>query len=95
MTAVKVVENGLPASKVVCLLMVFLPVWRVLSQGGRGRGGARLKPVSPLLSLLHVKVQKRPPVFVAFHFDPLTFNFIYGPDLCYISFDLVRLGPSI
>ena len=35
------------------------------------------------------------PVLVAFHFSPLTFNFIYGPDFCYISFDLVRLGPSI
>ena len=30
-----------------------------------------------------------------FNFGPLTFNFVYGPDFCYISFDLVRLDPSI
>ena len=30
-----------------------------------------------------------------FHFGPCTFNFVYGPDFCYISFELVGLGPSI
>ena len=34
-------------------------------------------------------------VFCTFHFGPLTFNFVFGPDFCYISFDLVRLGPPI
>ena len=87
--------NGLPASLSVRLLLVFLPVRHVLSHGGRGRGCGRLKPISPFLSLMHVKVQKRPLVLVSFHFGPLTFNFVYGPDFCYISFGLVRLGHSI
>ena len=32
---------------------------------------------------------------MAFHFGPLTFNFVYGLDFYYISFDLIRLGLSI
>ena len=90
-----VAGNELSLSNPVHLRLVFLPVRRVSSHGGRGRGGGWLNPVSPFLSLLHVKVQKRPPVLVTFHFGPLTFNFVYGTDFCYISFDLVRLGPSI
>ena len=66
-----------------------------LSSDGRGRGGGRLKSLQPFLSLLHVKVQESPPVIMLFHFGPCTFNFVYGPDFCYISFELVGLGPSI
>ena len=35
------------------------------------------------------------PSFRYFHLGPSTFNLFFGPDFCYISFDLVRLGPSI
>ena len=87
--------NGLPAPNPVRLRLVFLPVRRVFPHGGRGRGGGRLKPVVPFLSLLHVKVQKSPSGFVYFHFGPLTFNCVYGPYFSYLSFDFVRLGPSI
>ena len=75
--------------------LVFLPVRRVLSSDGHERGGGRLKPLQPFLSPLHVKVQESPPVLFILHFGPCTFNFVYGPDFCYISFDLVRLGSSI
>ena len=95
MTVDRVAGNGLPASLSVRLLLVFLSVRRVFSHGGRGHDGGLLKQVSPFLSLLHVKVQPSPPVLVMFHFGPCTFNFVYDPDFCCISFDLVRLGPSI
>ena len=90
-----VAGNGLPASNPVRLRLVFLPVRRIFPHGGRGRGGGRLNSVAPFLSLLHVKVQKSPPGFVYFHFGPLTFNCVYEPDFSYISFDFLRLGPSI
>jgi hypothetical protein len=90
-----VAGNVIPASLPVRLRLVFLPVRRVFAHGGCGRGDGRLKPVSPFLSFLHVKVQKSPPVLIAFHFGPFNFNCVYGPDFCYISFDFVRLGPSI
>ena len=77
------------------LRMVFLPVGRVPLSDVRGRGGGRLNPRQPFLSLLHVKVQESPLFLLLFHFGPCTFNFVYGPDFCYISFDLVQLGPSI
>ena len=73
----------------------FLLVWRVFENDGRGRGDGRLKPLATFLSLLHVKVQESPPILVPFHFSPWTLNFVYDPDFCYISFDLIRLGPSI
>ena len=69
--------------------MVFLSVQRVLSKDGRGRGGGRLNPLATFLPLLDVKMQKTPPSFLLFHFGPLTFNFVFGPDFCYISFDLM------
>ena len=75
--------------------LVFLPVRRVLSSDGRGSDSGRLKPLQSFLSLLHVKVQESPPVLMFFHFGPCTPNFVYGPDFCYINFDLVRLGLSI
>ena len=90
MRADTVSGNGLLSS-----LSMNLPVWRVWSHGGRGCGGGRLKLVSPFLSLLLVKVQERPLVLLPFHFVPFTLNFVYGPDFCYISFDLVQLGPLI
>ena len=49
----------------------------------------------PVFSLLHAKVQERPPVLQCFHFRPWTFNFLYGPDFCYISFDLIQSSHSI
>ena len=61
-----VAVNGLPASNPVRLRLVFLQVRRVFSHGGRRRGGGRLKPVVPFLSLLHVKVQKSPRVLYTF-----------------------------
>ena len=61
-----VAGNVIPASLHVRLLLVFLSVRRVFSHGGRVLGSGRLKPVSPFLSLLHVKVQRSPPVLVAF-----------------------------
>ena len=73
--------------------LAFLPVRRVSLSDVRGRGGGRLNPRNLFLYLLHVKVQESPQVLMLFHFVP--FNFVYGPDFCYISFDLVRLGPSI
>ena len=87
--------DGRPASRSMCLRLVFLPVRRVSVSEVRGRGGGRLKSPLLFLSLLHVKVQESPPVCMLFHFGPFTFNLFYGPDFCYISFDLVRLGPSI
>ena len=70
---------------------------RVSLSDVRGRVGGRLKSRQLFLSLLHVKVkvQESPPVCMLFHFGPCNFNFVYGIDFCYISFDLVRLGPSI
>ena len=47
------------------------------------------------LSLLHVNVQESPPFIFPLHFDPYTFNFVFGPNFCYISFNFVRLGPPI
>ena len=91
----RVAGDGLSASQSMRHRLVFLPVKRVLSSDGRGCGGGRLKPLQPFLSLLHVKVQESPPVLMLFHFSPYTFNFVYDPYFCYISFDLVRLGLSI
>ena len=91
----KIAGDGLPVSPSMRRRFVLLPVRCIFSSDGRGRGGGRLKPLQPFLSLLHIKVQESPPVFMLFHFGPCTFNFVYGPDFCYISFDLVRLGPSI
>ena len=48
-----------------------------------------------VFSLLHAKVQKRPPVLWSFHFLPCTFNFLYDLDFCYKSFDLFQSGLSI
>ena len=76
-------------------LMVFLPIQCVLATDDRGRDGGRLKPLTTFLSLMHINVQESPPVYCHFHFGPWTLNFVYGPNLCYISFDFVRLGPSI
>ena len=90
----RISRNGLPASPLMRLHVVFLPVWRVLSTGGRVHDDGRLKQFL-LFSLLHTKVQERPPVFFIFQFSPCTFNFVYGLDFGYISFDLVRLSPSI
>ena len=84
--------DGLLASSSMRLRLVFLPVRRVLASDVRGRCRGRLKP---FLSLLHVKVQESPPSLMPFFFGPCTFNFLYGPYFCYISFNLVRLGPSI
>ena len=83
-----VAGDGLPTSPLMRLLLVFLPVRRVLASDVCGRGDGRLKPLQPFLSLLHVKVQGSPLVFMLFHFGPCTFKFVYGPDFCYISFDL-------
>ena len=69
--------------------------WSSSRCGVHGRGGGRLKSGELFLSLLHVKVQESPPVLMLFHYGPCTFNFVYGLDFCYISFDLVQLGPSI
>ena len=86
-----VAGDGLPASQSMRRRLVLLPVRRALSSDIRGRGGDRLKPLQPLLSLLHVKVQESPPVLILFHCGPCNFNFVYGPDFCYINFDLIRL----
>ena len=69
--------------------MIILPVQLVSLSDVRGRGGGRLKPRQLFLSLLHVKVQESPPVLLLLHFGHCSFNFIFGPDFCYISFDLV------
>ena len=91
----RVTEYGLPASRSMRLRLGFLPVRRVLASNVRGCGGDWLKPLQPFLSLLHVKVQESPPVLLLLHFGPCILNFVYGLDFYYISFDLVRLGPSI
>ena len=88
-------RNELPTSNPVRLLLVVLPVRRVCPHGVRGRGGGRLKPAATFLSLLHVNVQESPPYIWTLHFGPSTFNFVFGPHFCYISFDFVRLGPPI
>ena len=88
-TSYMVPENVLLASLPVRLRLVFLPLRRVFAHGRRGHGDGRLNPVSSFLSLLHVKVQQSPPILVEFHFIPFTFNCVYGPDLCYISFNFV------
>ena len=90
-----VAGNKLPASNSMRLDLVFLPVRRVFHHDGCGRGGGRVKPVHPFLSLLHVKVQERPLILCLLHSSPCTFNFVYGFDIWYINFDLVRLGLSI
>ena len=41
------------------------------------------------------KCAESPPFLVTLHFGPSTFILVFGPDFCYISFDLVRLGPPI
>ena len=87
--------DELPASIPMRIRIVFLPVRPVSTNDVRVRGGGRCKPLATFLSLLHVKVHESPLVFVTFHFGPWTFNFVFGPDFCYRSFDLVRLGPSI
>ena len=87
--------DELPASIPMRLRIVFLPMRHVSTTDVCVRGGGQCKPLATFLSLLHVKVQESPPVFVTFHFGPWTFNFVFGPDFCYIRFDLVRLGPSI
>ena len=90
-----VARDGLPTSQSMRLRLVFFQVRHVSPSDVRGRGGGRLKPLQPFLSLMHVKVQESPPVLMPFHFGPCSFNFVYGPDFRYINFDLVRLGPSI
>ena len=75
--------------------VIFLPWWCVSPPQVRGRGGGRLKLLATFLSLLHVKVQENPPLFVTFHFGSSSFNFVFGPDFYHRSFDLVRLGPPI
>ena len=77
------------------LIVVFPLLWRVSPTNVCGCGGGWLKPPNMFLSLLRVNVQDSPPLFVTFHFGPSTFNLFLGPDFCYISFDLVRLGPPI
>uniref|UniRef100_A0A6N2K2W6 Uncharacterized protein n=1 Tax=Salix viminalis TaxID=40686 RepID=A0A6N2K2W6_SALVM len=56
-----VAVDGLPASLSMRRHVVFLLVRHVLASNGRGRGGGRLKPLQPFLSLMHVKVQASPP----------------------------------
>ena len=90
-----VARNELSASPSMLLRVVFLSRRRVLPQNVHGHDSARLKPLATFLSLLHVKVQENPLFLVTFHFGPLTFNFVFGLDFCYISFNLVRLGPPI
>ena len=90
-----VAGNVQPASIPVHLRVVFLYTRSVLPKTGRGRASGRLKRMATFLSLLHVQVQESPPYLPTFHFSPLLFNFISGPDFLYISFDLVRLGPPI
>ena len=77
------------------LRVFFLSRWLVLPKRVRGRGGGRLKPAATFLSLLHVNVQESPPYIWTLHFGPSTFNFVFGPHFCYISFDFIRLGPPI
>ena len=72
--------------------VVFLPGRRVLAPNSRGRGVGRLKPVHPFLSLLHVEVQESPPVLSPLHFDPYSFNFIYGPDFLLYKFGFYSIG---
>ena len=77
------------------LRVVVIPRWRVAYHNVRGRGGGRLKRLTTFFSLLHVQVQGSPPYLHPFHFSPLSFNFVSGPDFRYISFDFVQLGPPI
>ena len=88
----KVAGNKLPPSNSKRLDLVFLPVRRVFHQGGCGRGGGRLKPVHPFLSLLHVKVQESPPILCLLHFGPWGFNFIYDADFWYMRFLFSSIG---
>ena len=90
-----VAGNCMPEAIPMRRRVVFLPRWRVSPKIVRGRGGGRLKPSATFLSLLHVNVQESPPLFVTFHFGHSTLNLFFGHDFCYISFDLVRLGPPI
>ena len=77
------------------LRLGLLSVRLVLASDVRVLYRGRLKPRQPFLSLLHVKVQESPPIFMPSHFGLCTFNFDDGPEFCYITFDLVRMGPSI
>ena len=57
-------------SREIRLLMGFLPRWRVFSSDVGGRGGGRLNPAEPFLSLLRVQLQESPPSCHMFHFGP-------------------------
>ena len=90
-----VAGKTIPESGSMRLRVGFLPRWRVYHINVRRRDEGRLNAPAMFLSLLHVKVQESPPFVVTFHLSPLTFNFVFSPDFCYISFDLVQLGPPI
>ena len=65
-----VAGDAMRESRTIRLLMSFLPRWRVWSSDVGGRGGGRLKPVAPFLSLLRVQLQESPPSWNMFHFGP-------------------------
>uniref|UniRef100_A0A6N2NJY3 Non-haem dioxygenase N-terminal domain-containing protein n=1 Tax=Salix viminalis TaxID=40686 RepID=A0A6N2NJY3_SALVM len=67
-----VAGNGPPTSNPVRRLLVFLPVRRVASHGGRGRGGGRFKPVGPFLSPARQSAGE-PPEFCINSFRSLDF----------------------
>ena len=91
----KVAGDELRESRAMRLLMGVLPRRRVSSSDVGGRGGGRLNPVTPFLSLLRVQLQESPPSWNMFHFGPYSSNFIFVPDFWYISFDFFQLGPPI
>ena len=90
-----VAGDTIPESISMRLRVVVIPRWRVASNNVRGRGGSSVKRLPTFLSLLHVQVQESPPYLHPFHFSPLSFNFVSGPDFKYISFDFVQWGPPI
>ena len=68
-----VAGNGQPAPNPVLLLLGFLPVRRVLQQGGRGRGGGRLKPVAPFSLSLARQSAEEPPELCILSLQSLNF----------------------
>ena len=66
----KVAGDELRESRAMRLLMGVLPRRRVSSSDVGGRGGGRLNPVAPFLSLLRVQLQESPPSWNMFHFGP-------------------------